>query len=406
MNIMKEIKVGQTVLIKYRNVKGVVIDKRKGSTNNFWLVYLFKEYPWASTFNISGQKRLYWSNESNLIIQDENINNIKINKGSLVYWKMSHCIAEVVHMENILADNIDDQKLVLIPTKKETYLYKTSPHTVNRKDVVVVSEKNDQNIFRHKRISERFSYLFEKGQAIVEYAIILAFVAAIGLYANDSGITTAVYNAIEPTEQELMRIDHRRDYDVTASILDIISIQSHRQYHEGNTNDKRDVIRGMIRSGWVDDNEDSQIEKIKELKNEVGATQWSYLNGMGKNYRETENGNGIYRGDVGLYWVTEELSMDMFTINSFVQKKNYSLELVLQYFYSEKTHKYYVIKSYVWVNQLDVENRIALGGLHKHWDKPQGIVMGNQDGYDTLKEAVEVYEALREENDGSIVFTS
>ena len=123
MNIMEEIKVGQTVLIKYRNVKGVVIDKRKGSTNNFWLVYLFKEYPWASTFNISGQRRLYWSNESNLIIQDENINNIKINKGSLVYWKMSHCIAEVVHMENTLADNIDDQKLVLIPTKKGIFSY-------------------------------------------------------------------------------------------------------------------------------------------------------------------------------------------------------------------------------------------------------------------------------------------
>ena len=45
MNIVKEIKVGQTVLIKYRNAKGVIIDKRKGSTNNFWLVYLFKEYP-------------------------------------------------------------------------------------------------------------------------------------------------------------------------------------------------------------------------------------------------------------------------------------------------------------------------------------------------------------------------
>ncbi len=28
---MTEIKVGQTVLIKYRNAKGVVIDKRKGS---------------------------------------------------------------------------------------------------------------------------------------------------------------------------------------------------------------------------------------------------------------------------------------------------------------------------------------------------------------------------------------
>ena len=256
-----------------------------------------------------------------------------------------------------------------------------------------------------KKYLKDFLNYFEKGQSIVEYTLILAFVAVLGISANNDGIINSIYNTIEPTEQELMRIDHRRDYDVSESILDIISIQSHRQYHEGNSNDKRDVIRGMIRSGWVDDNEDAEIEKIKELKTEVGATQWSYLNGMGNNYRNTENGNGIYRGDVGLYWVTEELSMDMFTVNSTVQKKNYSLELVLQYFYSEQTHRYYVIKSYVWVNQKDVANRIALGGLHKHWDKPTGIIMGNQNGYSTLKEAVDLYELLKEENDDSIVFT-
>ena len=164
--------------------------------------------------------------------------------------------------------------------------------------------------------------------------------------------------------------------------------------------------RGVIRSGWVDKfEEDANRTEIKNLRDEIGASQWSYLNGIGNAYKDKPSSSGYYRGDVGLYWTTDTLKISMLTSQSTAESSNYSKELVLQYFYSTITGKYYVIKNYAWVNQGDVGNHIALSGFHQQYNKPAGyFVEGCVDGFDTLADAKELFEKIRKENGYSVVF--
>lgn len=251
---------------------------------------------------------------------------------------------------------------------------------------------------------------YRKGQGIVEFAMVLAFVAAIGLFARDGGLQDAIVQLFEPAAKILRAVDHHSTYDVAESVEKIKSIQKNGNYSYNNTSNGIHYNRGMIRSGWVDKTagtakDDTQITEIKNLYDELGATQWSYLNGLGNNYKSTPSNKGLYTGDVGIYWTVEVLSQHTITANGIKEKENYSKELVLQYFYSSVTKKYYVIKSYVWINQGDVDNRIALGGLHQHWEKPAGyFVEGCVDGFDTFAEAKELFERARRENGYSVIF--
>lgn len=271
-------------------------------------------------------------------------------------------------------------------------------------------------------------YLSNKnGQALVEFAIILAFVTFVG-YIAKSGLMPAAGALFIPTEKVLAEIDHRRTYDVAQAIKEIESIATH--YKQGNGANKQDYRRGMVRSGWVEGNAvDSQITELKRLYDEVGARQWSYLTGDGDNYykcvsyqktyqlangkpdlkyavHNTNQDAGMYIGDKGLYWTVQDLTESKMQLyNSYNEKHNFSKQLVLQYFYSSWTHKYYVIKSYVWLNQGDVGNRIALAGLHQLYYKPAGyFVEGCMEGFETLAEAKELFEKVRLENGGSVVF--
>lgn len=275
-----------------------------------------------------------------------------------------------------------------------------------------------------------------KGQNLVEFVLLLAFVAAIGLSARETGLLEATATLFEPAKEILYKIDHNRDYDLTAAVNFIEENQSY--YHENGdkpgAND-RNFRRGMVRSGWVDEQPPQDAEGhnkdltlMNQLRDELGAAQWSYLNGVQKTSTGQSINSGNYIDDFkGFYWTVMELKMEDFELNSTNQKENFSKQKVLQYFYhyNEATNegRYYVVKSQVWLSQEDVVNKVALGALGKQYSKPAGVyVKLNPDGttsdvqvgtnldetmgFRTLKEAKEVFEAARAENAGKLIFES
>lgn len=251
-----------------------------------------------------------------------------------------------------------------------------------------------------------------KGQSIVEFALLLAFVfVAFGL--TKSGLLNAVGSVFDPAAYVLEKVDHYRTFDVAPSIDSVIAIQANGNYQHGNAGANNvNYLRGMMRSSWVDEySTDAAQPNIANLYDELGATQWTVYTGAGNGYTASlatlpkPTDGKIYKGDKGIMWTVQELGDAGLTASSETEGINYSNELVLQYFYSTETHKYYVIKSRVWVNQKDTANHIALGGFHQQQTKPAGyFVDGCLDGFDTLLEAQEVFERVRMENGGSVVF--
>ena len=295
----------------------------------------------------------------------------------------------------------------------------------------------------------------EKGQGLVAYAIILAFALISGLLARNAGLLEAASALFIPTERVLAEIEHHRTFDVSPAAALLSSEELFKNYTDPkNAANKVNWERGMVRSGWVEaegHEDDAQIKEIKDLADEVGATQWSFLTGVAQNYwnqkyydeekkqwvnyshnksghldleyavNNLDDDAGMYIGDKGLYWTVQELEKFTLTAHSTQEKYNYSEELVLQYFYSAYTNKYYVIKSHVWLNQGDVANHIALAGFHQQYFKPAGyfvakrdengeILAGGTEGFSTLAEAKELFEEVRRNNmdtsgQYSVVFT-
>ena len=280
----------------------------------------------------------------------------------------------------------------------------------------------------------------KKGQSIVEFAMLLAFVTLIGLFARDGGLLDAASSVLGPAKEILYKIDHYRSYDLNAPIYDAISgiVKVQDYYKEGGDNprdNQRNFRRGMVRSGWIDDEppKDSNgnnynLSLINTLRDELGAAQWTYLNSV----NETSTGHAINAGNYtddfkGFYWTVRELTMDDgLTAYAHNTKNNFSNEKVLQYFYhydeNTKEGLYFVIKSHVWIEQKDVENQVALGALGKQYSKPAGVyvqmdangtltdvqadnnTLDKTMGFKTLQEAKTVFEAALAENNGKLVF--
>ena len=248
-------------------------------------------------------------------------------------------------------------------------------------------------------------YLSCKGQSLVEFALLLAFVACV-FAVPKSGLLDAIGSVFDPAAKVLGAIDHYRTFDVIPAIEVIMVMQYNGNYQQQTGANHIHYNRGQIRSGWVDKHpEDVVRPEIAKLYNELGASQWTLYNGLGGVYRNKPHTGGFYSGDKGLFWTVQELSTAGLTINSLKENYNYSKELVLQYFYSTVTGRYYVIKSHVWMNQGDTGNHIALGGLRQAYQKPSGyFVDGCTDGFATLLEAKALFERVRTENGGSVVF--
>ena len=243
--------------------------------------------------------------------------------------------------------------------------------------------------------------------------MLLAFVAVVFMLPS-SGLLDAVGSVFGPAAYVLEKVDHYRTFDVAPSIDSVIAIQTNENYQHGNAGANNvNYLRGMMRSSWVDEYPtDAAQPDIANLYDELGATQWTVYTGAGDVYTTSlatlpkpGDKKSIYRGDKGIMWTVQELGDLHITAFNSQEGINYSNELVLQYFYSTETHKYYVIKSRVWVNQQDTANHIALGGFHQQQTKPAGyFVDGCLDGFDTLLEAQKLFERVRKENGGSVVF--
>ena len=60
-----------------------------------------------------------------------------------------------------------------------------------------------------------------KGQSIVEFALILGFVASISYYAIENGILDSVASLYPPAAKILRAVDHYRSYNIPVAIAQI-----------------------------------------------------------------------------------------------------------------------------------------------------------------------------------------
>ena len=229
----------------------------------------------------------------------------------------------------------------------------------------------------------------QKGQDLVEYALMLAIIIGIGwgIYSQ-TGVADSIKNVFG-NASSLMETAKKNTgtLDIDAVIDRIKERQTH---YLDNLNNGMDYRRGLIQSGWLtdDDRNDSTIGK---LASELGATMWTYYNG-----KKSDLENGV------LYWTTEELDSVTLMPNANTSGNNWSKETVLSYRYDRDTGKYSVIKNHVWLDQpgADKKTHKGLAQLKGEYSKPAGETLGGP--YSTYEEAQKAYNDLKKKNGGYI----
>lgn len=236
----------------------------------------------------------------------------------------------------------------------------------------------------------------QKGQDLVEYALMLAIIVGIGwgIYSQ-TGVADSIKNVFG-NASSLMETAKKNTgtIDMKALIDRIEAIQTDYRggpYGMGYT-------RGLIQSSWLTgaDKEDSTIGK---LASELGAKMWTYYNGQNPNKR------GYLESGV-LYWTTENLDSVPLTRKANTPGSNWSTETVLSYRYDRDTGTYSVIKNHVWLDQpgADGKTHKGLAQLSGEYNKPAGEKIGSS--YHTYAEAQQAYEQAKKDNNNSVVFTN
>lgn len=230
----------------------------------------------------------------------------------------------------------------------------------------------------------------QKGQGLVEYALMLAIIigSGWGIYSQ-TGVADSIKNVFG-NASSLMETAKKNTgtVDLKAIIDQIEKIQT--DYRDGAYG--MGYTRGLIQSSWLTD-DDKKDSTIGKLASELGATMWTYYNG-----KKSGLENGV------LYWTTENLDSESLTPNANTPGNNWSKETVLSYRYDRDTGKYSVIKNHVWLNQpgADRNNHKGLAQLKEEYRKPAGITLGPS--YSTYAEAKQAYENAKRENNNSVVF--
>ena len=228
----------------------------------------------------------------------------------------------------------------------------------------------------------------QKGQDLVEYALMLAIVIGIGwgIYSQ-TGVADSIKNVFG-NASSLMETAKKNTgtFDMKPVIDRIKEIQT--RYLGGGYG--MDYRRGLIQSGWLTD-VDKQDPTIGKLASELGATMWTYYNGKGR----------LAQDGVGLYWTTEK-NFDSTELTP--EGRGWSQENVLSYYYDPKTKQYSVIKNRVWLNQpgADGKTHNGLAQLPGEHNKPAGEKIGPS--YSTYAEAQRAYEQAKKANNNSVVF--
>ena len=230
----------------------------------------------------------------------------------------------------------------------------------------------------------------QKGQDLVEYALMLAIIIGIGwgIYSQ-TGVADSIKNVFG-NASSLMETAKKNTgtIDMKALIDRIEAIQTDYRggpYGMGYT-------RGLIQSSWLTgaDKEDSTIGK---LASELDATMWTYYNG-----KKSDLENGV------LYWTTEDLDSVNLTKHAVASGSDWSEETVLSYRYDRDTGTYSVIKNHVWLDQpgADKKTHKGLAQLSGEYSKPAGETLGPS--YSTYAEAQQAYEQAKKANNNSVVF--
>lgn len=231
----------------------------------------------------------------------------------------------------------------------------------------------------------------QKGQDLVEYALMLAIVIGIGwgIYSQ-TGVADSIKNVFG-NASSLMETAKKNTGTLDIDAV-IDRIKERETSYLDNLNNGMDYRRGLIQSGWLK-NGDEKDSTIGKLASELDATMWTYYNG-----KKSGLENGV------LYWTTENLDSESLTPNANTSGNNWSKETVLSYRYDRDTGKYSVIKNHVWLDQpgADGNNHKGLAQLKEEYRKPAGTPLGPS--YSTYAEAKQAYEQAKKDNNNSVVF--
>lgn len=232
----------------------------------------------------------------------------------------------------------------------------------------------------------------QKGQDLVEYALMLAIIIGIGwgIYSQ-TGVADSIKNVFG-NASSLMETAKKQGVNLNWDEIfqRLREVQSKKEYNSGNTTSGMSYKRGMIQSGWLTD-DDKKDSTIGKLASELGATMWTFYNGENQGKLGTEGG--------GLYWTTEDLK----SAELHAEGENpYSQETVLSYRYNPSTGEYSVIENRAWVNQIGRDgksNHNALAQAPGEYQKPPANVLGT---YETYEAAQQRYNEVKKAKGGYI----
>lgn len=229
----------------------------------------------------------------------------------------------------------------------------------------------------------------QKGQDLVEYALMLAIIIGIGwgIYTQ-TGLADSIKNVFG-NASSLMETAKKNTgtFDIDAAMERLAEMQ--KGYNSGNW---FNYNRGLFSSVWLNP-DDAADDKVKSLASELGATMWTYYNGLNPN-------NKFGPGGGGLYWTTEK---DFDSTKLTDEGKGWSKQTVLSYYYNPKDKTYSVIENRAWLNQpgSDRKNHNGLAQLPVEHQKPEGNVLGT---YDTYAKAQEKYNAVKAAHKGDYIY--
>lgn len=234
----------------------------------------------------------------------------------------------------------------------------------------------------------------QKGQDLVEYALMLAIIIGIGwgIYSQ-TGVADSIKNVFG-NASSLMETAKKQGVNLNwyEIFQRLDEIQKNGNYSSGNTTSGMSYKRGMIQSGWLTD-QDQKDSKIGQLATELGATMWTFYNGENAGKLGTEGG--------GLYWTTEDLKSAKLEAEG---DNPYSQKTVLSYRYDPLKKKYYVLENRAFVNQIGRNwafNNNALSQAPAEYGKPPATVIGT---FDTYEQAKIKYNEVKKQHEGNYIY--
>ena len=180
----------------------------------------------------------------------------------------------------------------------------------------------------------------QKGQDLVEYALMLAIIIGIGwgIYSQ-TGVADSIKNVFG-NASSLMETAKKNTGTVDMEAVLKRLNEMEKGYDHGSLNNGPNYKRGFFSSSWLTE-KDAADDQVKSLASKLGATMWTYYDGQNPN-------NKFGPGGGGLYWTTEK---DFDSTKLTYAGKGWSQETVLSYYYNPKDKTYSVIKNHVWLNQ-------------------------------------------------------